>query len=328
MTGRVLVTDHVGADVDLERSLLESGGLELVVAPDTSEDTLIRLAAEVDALLVCYAQVQRRVVEAAGEGGVRVIARTGIGWDNIDVEAAQRAGITVTNVPDYCLDEVADHTVALLLVLARRIFAGMESVRHGGWEFPRGSIRRLAGRRLALIGVGQIGRRVAGRAAALGLTVVAYDPFFEDWASVPVERATDLHEALAEADLVSLHVPLTEDTHHLVDEPALAAMRRSPALVNTARGPLVDLDAVTAALVAGRLSGVALDVTDPEPLPVDHPLRSHPDAIVTPHMAFYSVESEDELRRLACEEVLRALAGDPPRSPVSTSLRSPRGGGG
>lgn len=328
MTGRVLITDHVGVDVQLERSLLESAGLELVMAPDSSEDTLVQLAAEVDALLVCYAHVQRPVVEAASAGGVRVIARTGIGCDNIDVEAAGRAGITVTNVPDYCLDEVADHTMALLLVLARRVLAGAESVRHGAWDFPRGSIRRSAGRRLALIGVGQIGRRVASRAAAFGLAVVGYDPFFEDWPSLGIERADDVHEALAEADFISLHVPLTADTYHLVDERALAATRRSPTLVNTARGPLVDLDAVTAALEAGRLSGVALDVTDPEPLRVDHTLRSHPDAIITPHMAFYSVESEEELRRLACEEVLRALAGHPPRSPVSNSLRSAGGEGG
>jgi D-3-phosphoglycerate dehydrogenase len=319
---RVLVTDHVGDDVELERSLLEPEGLEVLVAPDTDEATLVPLAAESKALLVCYATIGPRVVEAAAASGARIIARTGIGWDNIDVESADRAGITVTNVPDYCIGEVADHTLALLLALARGVAAGAASVRAGNWEIPRGQVHRLAGRRLALIGVGRIGERVADRAAAFGLEVVGYDPHLGTW-PLGMARADTLDEALAEADFVSLHAPLTADTRHVIDERAIAAMRRRPMLVNTSRGPLVDLDAVTAALDSGQLSAVALDVTDPEPLPSDHPLRAHENALVTPHMAFYSAEAEEELRRRACDEVLRALAGHPPRSPVP----SPSGGG-
>jgi D-3-phosphoglycerate dehydrogenase len=313
----------VGDDVELERSLLEPEGLELVVAPTTDEATLVGLAAESQALLVCYARVGRRVVESAAAGGTRIIARTGIGWDNIDVETAHKAGITVTNVPDYCIGEVADHTLALLLAVARGVMTGAESVWAGHWDIPRGHVHRLAGRRLALIGGGRIGEQVAARAAAFGMEVVVYDPHMKEWPQ-GMARADTLEEALAEADFVSLHAPLTRDTRHIIGERAIEAMRRRPVLLNTSRGALVDLDAVTAALDSGQLSAVALDVTDPEPLASGHRLRSHPNAIVTPHMAFYSVEAEEELRRRACDEVLRALAGRPPRSPVPP----PSGGGG
>ncbi|MEA2406024.1 MAG: D-3-phosphoglycerate dehydrogenase / 2-oxoglutarate reductase [Thermoleophilaceae bacterium] len=325
MSARVLVTDHVARDFELERSLFEAEGVEVVVAPDTEEQTLATLASEADALLVCYAPVSRRVVEAASAGGVRVIARSGIGWDNIDVEAAREADIPVTYVPDYCIGEVADHTFALLLALARGVIAAADSVCGGEWRIPRGTVHRLAGRRLALVGVGRIGMAVARRAAAFDLDVVAFDPFKTDWASGQLERAETLEEALAEADFVSLHAPLTPDTHHIIDAASIATMRRRPALVNTSRGPLVDLAAVTRALERGELSGVALDVTDPEPLPAGHRLRSHVHAIVTPHMAFYSVEAEEELRRRACDEVLRALAGRPPLSPIPPG---PSSGGG
>jgi D-3-phosphoglycerate dehydrogenase len=316
MTRRVLVADSVARDLELERSLLEPAGHELVVAPDTDEQTLARLASQADAILVCYARVGRPVVEAARAGGVRIIARTGIGWDNIDVDAAREAGITVTNVPDYCIGEVADHTMALLLALARAVLPGVESVRAGGWDLPRGQVHRLEGRRLALLGVGRIGRAVAARAGAFGLRVAGFDPFATDWPTSGIERAKSLADAVGEADFVSLHAPLTPDTRHLIDAEAIALMRRRPVLVNTSRGGLVDLEALTAALDAGTLGAAAVDVTDPEPLPAGHPLRSHPRALVTPHMAFYSVEAEEELRRRACDEVLRSLAGRPPRSPV------------
>jgi D-3-phosphoglycerate dehydrogenase / 2-oxoglutarate reductase len=325
MSGRVLVADSVAPDLDLERSLLEPAGVELVVAPDTEEETLAGLAEEADALLVCYARIGRRVVEAAQAGGARVIARTGIGWDNIDVEAAYDAGITVTNVPDYCIGEVADHTMAVLLAMARGVTSGVRSVDAGGWDIPRGHVHRVQGRRLALVGVGRIGREVASRAVAFGLEVTGFDPFAPDWSWSSLERADTLAGAVRDADFVSLHTPLTPETRHLIGADAIGLMRRAPILVNTARGGLVDLEAVTVALDAGTLGGAALDVTDPEPLPADHPLRSHPRALVTPHMAFYSVEAEEELRRRACDEVLRSLAGRPARSPVV--VPSSAGGG-
>jgi len=316
VNGRVLVTDTVFGDIEFEQEVLGGEGLDAVLAPSSDEQTLTELAGEADAVMVCFAQITRPVVEAAARAGVPVIARTGIGYDNIDLQAAAEAGITVTYVPDYCLDEVADHTMALVLAHARGIVRGVDLLREDGWGVADKGLRRLRGRRLALVGVGQIGRRVAERARAFGLEVTAHDPYLEDWSTLPAERAETLEDALAEADFVSLHAPLTDATHHVIDAAAIAAMRRAPLVVNTARGPLVDLDAALEGLDSGKLGGLAVDVTEPEPLPDGHPLRTHPKAVVTPHMAFYSVEAQEELRRRSCEEVLRALKGQEPDSPV------------
>jgi D-3-phosphoglycerate dehydrogenase / 2-oxoglutarate reductase len=307
---KVLVTDHVFSDLDAERAALGEIGCELVVAPD---DDIPTHAEGVDGMLVCFAQIDRAVIDAAS--GCKVIARYGIGTDNVDVEAATRAGIQVTNVPDYCLDEVADHAMALLLASARGVVAAARGVREGEWTVPQEGIHRLAGRRLALVGVGRIGRRVADRARAFGYDVVGYDPFVDDWSGIT--PADSVEGAVSGADAVSLHAPLTDETRHVVDDALIDAMERRPVLVNTSRGALVDLEAATRALEDGRLSGVALDVTDPEPLPADHPLRTHPRAIVTPHMSFYSAEAQADLQRRAVDEVVRALTGEPPRSPVN-----------
>jgi D-3-phosphoglycerate dehydrogenase / 2-oxoglutarate reductase len=310
---KVLVTDHVFSDLEAERAALAALDCRLEVAPDAEPETLAELAADADAIMVCFAQIDRALIEAAP--GCKIVARYGIGTDNVDVEAATRAGIQVTNVPDYCLDEVADHAMALLLASARGVVAAARGVREGEWTVPQEGIHRLAGRRLALVGVGRIGRRVADRARAFGYDVVGYDPFVDDWSGIT--PADSVEGAVSGADAVSLHAPLTDETRHVVDDALIDAMERRPVLVNTSRGGLVDLGAATRALEDGRLSGVALDVTDPEPLPADHPLRTHPRAIVTPHMSFYSAEAQADLQRRAVDEVVRALTGEPPRSPVN-----------
>jgi D-3-phosphoglycerate dehydrogenase len=319
----VLVTDHVFGGLDAERAALAEIGCELVEAGDTSAETLAGLAGGADAMLVCFAHVGRPVVEAAARGGCRIIARYGIGVDNVDVEAATRAGITVTNVPDYCLDEVADHALALLLATARGVVPVALAVRAGGWPVAPPGIHRLAGRRLALLGVGRIGRRVADRARAFGYEVVGFDPYVEDWDGIGIAPAESAEAAVAEADAVSLHAPLTAATRHLIGERTIAAMRRAPVVINTSRGGLVDLAAAMRALQDGRIGALALDVTDPEPLPPEHPLRTHPRAVITPHIAFHSAEAQAELQRRAAEEVVRALTGRPPRCPVNRPDREP-----
>jgi phosphoglycerate dehydrogenase-like enzyme len=226
----------------------------------------------------------------------------------------------VTNVPDYCLDEVADHTMALLLDMARGVTAAAAAVRAGSWAHPSVRIHRMEGRVLALIGTGRIGRRVATRALAFGLSVVGFDPFLKEWDLPGVQRAETLEEALEGADFISLHAPMTAANHHLIGPATLAMMKRSPILVNTARGGLVDLDAVVEALDDGRLGGAALDVTEVEPLPAGHRLRHHPRALLTPHMAFYSEEAQKELQRRTTEEVVRSLKGEDPRCPVNPEV--------
>jgi D-3-phosphoglycerate dehydrogenase / 2-oxoglutarate reductase len=320
VTGTVLVTDHVFGGVGIEREALAKIGCELREAPAPDEDTLAAHAADVDGMLVCYASVGRRVIEAAARGGCRVISRYGVGVDNVDVEAATRAGILVTYVPDYCLDEVADHTLTLLLAASRNLVDAALDVREGDWTIPRGDVHRLQGRRLALIGVGRIGRKVAERALAFGFEVAGYDPYADDLGLPELRRAETLEEALAEADVLSLHAPLSPENRHLIGEEEIALMRRSPLIINTSRGGLLDLDAATRALDEGRIGALALDVTEVEPLPPGHPLRTHPRALVTPHMSFYSAEAQDELQRRAVDEVVRALTGEPPRRPVNPEV--------
>ena len=320
MTRTVLLTDEVFGGVESERAALTAIGYELREAPATDEDTLAALASGVEGMLVCYAPVGGRVIEAAARGGCRVIARYGVGVDNIDVEAATRAGILVTYVPDYCLDEVADHTLTLLLAASRQLLPAALDVRSGGWGVPKEGVHRLQGQRLVLIGVGRIGRKVAERAMAFGFEVFAYDPYVEDLGMSGLQRVDTLDEAVAEADILSLHAPMTPESRHLIGEEAIAVMRRRPLVVNTSRGGLLDLDAATRGLEDGRIAGLALDVTEVEPLPVGHPLRTHPRALITPHMSFYSAEAQDELQRRAVDEVVRALTGAPPRCPVNPEV--------
>jgi D-3-phosphoglycerate dehydrogenase len=323
--GRVVLTDNIFGSLGEFQSQLSPHGLSLETAAAGDEATLAAEARSAVALIVVYAKITEPVIAAAAEGGCKVISRCGIGYDNIDVDAATRHGLQVTYVPDYCLDEVADHTMALMLAFARGVVPAALETRAGGWSSPELEVHNLQGRRLTLIGVGRIGRRVASRALAFGLHVCAYDPYVQQWDVAGVERSSTLAEALAEADFVSLHSPMTPENHHLVGDQTLALMKRAPVLVNTARGGLVDLEAVTRALDDGRLSGVALDVTEVEPLEKAHPLRSHPRALITPHMAYYSVESAAELKRRAAEEVVRAVRGEPPRCPVNRLETRSRG---
>lgn len=320
MSQTILVTDHVFGGLDAERAALAEIGYTLEQAPATDVDTLAALAESAAGILVCFAPFPAPAVEAAARGGCRIIARYGIGVDNVDVDAATRAGILVTNVPDYCLDEVADHAMALLLAASRGVYAAGLGVRAGDWAVPQAGVHRLRGQRLALIGAGGIGRRVAARAVAFGYEVVAFDPFVQDWSATGMTPVDSVEDAVAEADAVSLHAPLTGETRNVIDDRTIGLMTRAPVLVNTARGGLVDLDAVVRGLDAGRLRAAALDVTEPEPLPAGHPLRTHPKAIVTPHMSFYSAEAQDELQRRAVEEVVRAMTAREPRSPVNPQV--------
>lgn len=314
---RVLVTDTDSASFEVEEQVLGPFGAEIRLSPSTDEATLVVEARAAAVILVDRARIGDGVIVSAARGGCRAIVRYGIGYENVDIPAAERHGIPVANVPDYCLDEVADHTIALLLAHARRIVEGSASMRAGGWEIPKGRVPRLAGRRLGLIGMGRIGRRVAARALAFGLYVDAYDPVAP--IDVPgVTGVAGVRQIFETADYISLHSALNDSTRHVIDTAALQAMRRRPVLINTSRGGLVDIEAVRAALQSGALSGVALDVFETEPLPADHPLRSNPLAILTPHMAYYSNESQPELARCVAEEAARAMRGEPLQNHVTS----------
>ena len=306
---RILVTDYTWDSLERERAELASVGGTLVVAQSGDEAELVRLAREADAILTCFAQVTPAVIHAAPM--LRVIGRYGIGVDNIAVDEATTRGIPVTNVPAYCLDEVAEHVLALIFCLERRLNRYDRAVRNGDWSLAVGQpIRRIAGRTLGVIGFGKIGRVVAQRAQALGMRVVVHDPRAPEGAIVATGAApTALLELAARADYVTLHVPATPDTERLIDAAFLARMKPDAYLVNAARGAVVDQQALTAALRERRIAGAGLDVFTPERLPPEHELLSQPGLLATPHVAFYSEESVAELATLAARNVATVLAG-------------------
>jgi D-3-phosphoglycerate dehydrogenase len=311
--GRVVVTDHVFADLDTERELLGAAGHELVFEGNvTAPDDVRARVAGADAVLNCYTAMPREVIEALD--GCRIIARYGIGIDTIDLAEASARRILVTNVPDYCIDEVSDHALALILALARGVARLDRSVRGGSWSSADAPpIHRLRGRVLGLVGFGRIARALAVKAAAVGFTVVASDPYVPDELvrAAGVEPRS-LEDLFAEADVLSIHAPLTEGTRHLLGADAIARMKPGAIVVNTSRGPLVDRAALLEALESGRLGGAGLDVLETEPPDPADPVLTHPNVVVTPHTAFMSIESVAELRRKAAEQVVIALAGDTP----------------
>jgi D-3-phosphoglycerate dehydrogenase len=322
----VAVTDTVFPSLEPERRVLDALGVELRPGQCRSEEEILALAGEADGVLNCYAKMTARVIE--GLRRCRVIARYGIGVDNVDVGAATRAGIVVTNVPDYCVDEVSDHALALFLALARRVVSADRAVKGGAWDVvAHAGIRRLRGQTLGLVGFGKIARALASKAQALGLRVLAHDPYVVAGEVTGLgAQVVGLDGLLAESDVVSIHVPLSPETRGLVGERELARMKPTAFLINTSRGGIVDEKALAAALEAGRLAGAALDVLSEEPPPPDHPLRRSPRVILTPHVGFYSRESVVELQTKAAEEVARALRGEPPRSPVNPEVLARRPG--
>ncbi|GAB2630502.1 C-terminal binding protein [Nocardia goodfellowii] len=326
MNYRVLITDHPAATVDVERAVFDTAGVEMVVAESTDPATLAALAADVDAIATCFAKVPAAVLDNAPR--CRTVARFGVGVDNIDVARAGELGIVVTNVPVYCVDEVADHTLMLLLALARRLVSFAADTAAGSWNRGFAPVPiRLRGKTFGIIGVGAIGSALIPRVAALGMDVLALRRRGGE-----VEGATavsSLDELLTAADVVSLHLPLNAATRHLIGARELGLMKPTALLLNTSRGGLVDTAALTAALSEGRLAGAGLDVTEPEPLPADHALRRMDNAVLTPHYAFSSDGSTADLSRAAAQHVLDVLAGRRPDSIVnpevltSPALRTP-----
>jgi D-3-phosphoglycerate dehydrogenase len=272
---------------------------------------------DADAVLVTVQEITDPMLAAMP--ACKIIARVGTGLDSIDLAAAARRGILVTNVSDYSVDEVSTHAITLLLACARRLPQYLDLVRDGQWDSTgAGTIRRLRGQTLGLAGFGRIGHATAVKALGLGLRVLVFDPFRppEEVVAAGAEPA-DWAALLAESDYLSLHVPLTPQSAHLIDAGALRAMKSSAVLINTARGGLVDQAALAAAVRAGDIAGAALDVLTQEPPPADEPLLGDPRILITPHTAWYSQEAQRDVAVRACEDVQRVLSGRPARSPAN-----------
>ena len=309
---RVVLTDQVFPTVDVEREILGRAGAKLEILPDSSPETIRTEAADADAILTTYAAIDADTVAALEN--CKVIARYGIGVDNIDLEAARGAGITVTNVPDYCVEEVADHTIALLLAVWRKIVKGNQVVRNDGWGIAQlRPVRRLRGRQLGMIGFGHIGRAVAARASTFGLELRVFDPYIDESAltGTGVTRTEKLEELLASSDIITIHAPLTGGTKGLINAAAIDKMKDGAVLINTSRGPIVDTKSVARALETGKLSGAGLDVFDEEP-PDAALLSSLETLVATPHAAFYSDEAITESQTKAATSIVTVLGGGEP----------------
>jgi D-3-phosphoglycerate dehydrogenase / 2-oxoglutarate reductase len=322
MTGKakVVLTDYVWESLDVEKKTL-AGLADLVALQTKKPDEFLAQAKDCDALLNTYAGPITADVMAQMPK-CKIIARYGIGVDTIDLDAATKAGIIVTNNPTYCIEEVAEHTMALLLTTARKIAFYDRQVRAGRWEVPPGKpMFRLSGSTIGLVGFGNIARQVAVRAAAFGMRVLFSDPFIKAGQfDVPGEKM-EFAAMLAEADYVSLHPPLMPQTRQMINDDAFSRMKPNAILINCARGPIVDTDALVRALDAKKIAGCALDTTDPEPLPNPHPLRGRENVIINPHAAWYSEQAMVGLQAGAPGEVRRVLAGEWPINVVNRAVK-------
>ncbi len=321
MGWKVLITDHVWPTTDPERAVLEAAGAEVIVAPNGDEDTLINLAKDVDAIMTCFAKVTDKVIRSAEK--CVAIGRFGVGVDNIDVATATELGIPVTYVPDYCVDEVSDHVLAMLHTWNRKIALFSQSVKADGWGHLGLTMRikRLRGKTIGIVGFGRIGQAVAEKASVFGLKILASDPL------IPKEvveshggKLVSLTELLEKSDFVSLHAPLTPATEKMIGPQELDLMKDDSFLINAARGPLIDESALYDALSNGKIGGAGLDVMVENEPPKDHPLMQLENILITPHTAFFSQESTLELEERAASEVVRVYRNTMPENLVNRKV--------
>ena len=304
---KVVVSDQVFPTVDVERSLLATIDADVLVASGEIDEVL-EVAADADAILNTYLPWPAESIARLEK--CKIIARYGIGFDNVDLDAARTAGIVVTNVPDYSVEEVAVHTLSLILAMTRKLFDADRLVREGGWAIRSlQPIRRFSELTVGLFGYGRIARKLAAPIREIGARIIVHDPYLQPGPELP--DLVELDDLLARSDVVSIHAPLTAETRGIIGEKAMSVIKPGAMLVNTSRGPLVDLSAITMALRSGRLRAAALDVFDREPLDVSR-ISDVPNLIATPHMAYYSEESLQESQRKATTQVIKVLTGEQP----------------
>jgi D-3-phosphoglycerate dehydrogenase len=313
-TQRFVITDYGFPNVTIEQQIIESAGGELRKFQCKTEQDVIDAAKNSDAVLVQFAPITSSVIDQLNR--CKVIVRYGVGTDNVALDAARSRGIIVCNVPHYCIDEVADHTFALAMALTRQIPAIDREVRAGLWSStPRRPMPASRQMTFITIGFGRIARAVLERAQACRFKVATCDPYLPANAELPMGITNlSMEQALATADVLALHAPLTAATHHMINANTLSALKPTSVLINTARGGLVDTVALADALNQGKLGGAGLDVFEQEPLPQSHPLLQCQNVLLTSHVAWYSEISGRELQRMAAEEAVRALSGQPLQS--------------
>jgi D-3-phosphoglycerate dehydrogenase len=317
---KVLITDAEYPNIDLERAVLEEAGFEVELAQCRTAEQVIQAGQGASGLVVQYAPITRHVLESLPD--VRVVSRYGVGVDTIELQAAQELGVWVANVPDYGVEEVATHAVAMALALVRHLPFYDREIRAGRWHYQStGPLRRPSTLTFGVVGMGRIGRATAKRGEASFGNILGYDPLLPEAAWPQDIERVELTTLFQRSHVISLHVPLVEETRNFVNEDLLNRMPEGSYLVNTARGGLVDLHALLDALDHGQLAGAALDVLPSEPPPADHPVLNHPKLMLSPHAAWYSVEAEAELRRKTALNVVAWAQEGRPLYPVVEGRR-------
>ncbi len=315
---RVVITDCDHGSIEEEEAEFSQMGAELILAQVQEEKEVIRVCKDADGLINQYALLNRKILENLPK--CKVISRYGVGVDSVDLKAATNLGIIVANVPDYCMDEVASETIAMILTLIRKTAFFDRKVKSGDWDFHSGiPIYRTKGKTLGLIGCGKIGLEVAKRISGFGVKVITFDPYLEK-----APEGTELKDfdiVLRESDFLSIHCPLNDSTRHLLGEKEFKKMAKKPLLINTSRGPIVDEKALIQALEEGLLSGAGLDVLEKEPPDPQSPLLKMENVVLSPHVGFYSVESISELKRRTAKNVSDVLTGKWPGSVVNREVR-------
>ena len=315
---RAFHTDYPWPDLEIEKTILAEAGCELILSPDNQEETLIENVGSSDVIITCWAPVTARVIDAATS--CRHIARTGIGLDNIDVVHATKRGMVVTNVPDYCIEEVAEHVLAMIFSLGRKIADGHLATKQGLYDMTASlPIEKIAGKTLGIIGLGRTGTLLAQMANAVGMKVIGTNRSGKSPAGV---EWTTFDSLLEQSDYVSLNCPLSEETKSLINKKTLGQMKPSAYLINASRGGLIDHDALATALDAEQIAGAALDVQDREPPDLSHAAYADPRVIVTPHTAYISTEAVLELRTRVARQVITMLGGETPENVVNPETLS------
>lgn len=317
MKPKVVIAYTGFGDIELEKKILNQIDVEIIHSENLHTPEALEAVKDADAVIVTLQRVTAEIINSMTR--CRIISRSGTGLDTIDIPAATARGIWVTYVPDYSIDEVSAHSIALIMALARGIPFLSQSTRNGTWNPAAwGPIYRLKDQTLGILGLGRIGQATAEKGRGLGLKVIAYDPFAnQEVADKLGVRLVDLDTVARESDYISLHSPLLDSTRHIVNADFLGKMKPTAYIVNAARGPLIDEDALLEAVRSRKIAGAGLDVLATEPIDPNSPLLKEERILITPHAAWYSEEAKLDMRTRACEEVVRILSGQPPRAPAN-----------